>query len=219
LRVRRADWSAAEIASEPASDLQWFKDAKLGIFIHWASTPRERAANRGHFTTGSFRTTNISRRRKRSRPQTITRGMGPPFKTAGARYAVLTSKHHDGFALWDTKLSPWNAKDASPAGRDLIGPYCAALRHEGLKVGLYFSHLDWAHPDYPTILPPGASEKRDADPKYKNIYSYPQGAENPEAWKRFLTFHRGQLRELGERFHPDLFWFDGDWERSPSSGV
>jgi alpha-L-fucosidase len=133
------------------------------------------------------------------------------FKEAGARYAVMTSKHHDGFALWDTKLSKLNAKDGSPAGRDLVTPYCEALRKEGLRVGLYFSNLDWSNPDYASILPTGANR---SDPAYRNRFGYPQGAENPEAWKRFLAFHRGQLREISERFKPDLLWFDGDWERT-----
>jgi alpha-L-fucosidase len=65
-----------------------------------------------------------------------------PFKEAGARYAVLTSKHHDGVASWDTKLSELNVVKKTPAKRDLIAPYAEALRGEGLKVGIYFSHLD-----------------------------------------------------------------------------
>ena len=132
------------------------------------------------------------------------------FKVAGARYAVLTSKHHDGFALWDTAQSKFNAKDYSPAGRDLIGPYCNALRQNGLKVGLYFSHLDWSHPDYASVLTAGGVSPQDRS----NRFSYPQGPENPEAWKRFLAFHDAQLKEICERFHPDLLWFDGDWERN-----
>jgi alpha-L-fucosidase len=207
---------ANESTTATATDLQWFKDAKLGIFIHWGIYSEGKSSESWAFHEGK-----LSHDEYFAQAKTFTAANYHPdawaqlFKRAGARYAVLTSKHHDGFALWDTKLSKWNAKDSSPAGRDLIGPYCEALRREGLKVGLYFSHLDWSHPDYPTILPPGAEAKRETDPQYKNIYSYPQGAEDPAAWKRFLAFHRGQLRELSERFHPDLFWFDGDWERSP----
>jgi alpha-L-fucosidase len=133
------------------------------------------------------------------------------FKAAGARYAVLTSKHHDGFALWDTQQSRLNAKDGAPAGRDLVGPFCEAMRRKGLKVGLYFSHLDWSHPDYASVvMEGGVSDKGSRN----NRFSFPQGPENPAAWERFLAFHRAQLREIAERFHPDLLWFDGDWERS-----
>jgi alpha-L-fucosidase len=204
----------AAAAPLPATDLQWFKDAKLGIFIHWGIYSEGKSSESWAFHDGK-----LSYEEYYAQAKTFTAANYHPeawarlFKAAGARYVVLTSKHHDGFALWDTKLSPFNAKESSPAGRDLIGPYCEALRHEGLKVGLYFSHLDWHHPDYASILPPHAKE-RPADPQFKNIYGYPQGAERPEAWKRFLAFHRGQLAELSQRFHPDLLWFDGDWERS-----
>ena len=203
---------AAQAAPAQADRMAWFRDAKLGIFIHWGiyskgvgseswafhdgdTTYEDYMAQASSFTASNYRPDEWARL----------------FKEAGARYAVLTSKHHDGFALWDTKLSKLNAKDGSPAGRDLVTPYCEALRKEGLRVGLYFSNLDWSNPDYASILPTGANR---SDPAYRNRFGYPQGAENPEAWKRFLAFHRGQLREISERFKPDLLWFDGDWERT-----
>ena len=77
------------------------------------------------------------------------------IKESGARYAVLTSKHHDGVALWDTKLSRLNVVDSTPAERDLIKPFVRALRKAGLKVGLYYSLLDWSHPDYPNMTKKG----------------------------------------------------------------
>jgi alpha-L-fucosidase len=192
--------------------MAWFRDAKLGIFIHWGIYSKgvgseSWAFHDGDTTYGDYMAQASSFTASNYRPDEWAR----LFKEAGARYAVLTSKHHDGFALWDTKLSKLNAKDGSPAGRDLVTPYCEALRKEGLRVGLYFSNLDWSNPDYASILPTGANR---SDPAYRNRFGYPQGAENPEAWKRFLAFHRGQLREISERFKPDLLWFDGDWERT-----
>jgi alpha-L-fucosidase len=112
---------------------------------------------------------------------------------------VLTSKHHDGVALWDTRLSDLNVVKKTPAGRDLLTPYCNALRKEGLKVGLYFSHLDWSHPDYPNFT--GTEKRYDIE-------------KDPERWARFLKFQRGQIQEIATQFRPDLFWFDGDWEFS-----
>ena len=138
------------------------------------------------------------------------------FAEAGAKYAVLTTKHHDGFALWDTKLSKLNAKDGAPAGRDLIGPYCDAMRRHGIHVGLYFSHLDWSHPDYPSVWPVDPKHKQDAL-NVKSIsrpFAYPEGKpEDPEAWERFIQFHRGQIKELCTRYSPELLFFDGHWER------
>jgi alpha-L-fucosidase len=193
----------------------WFTDAKLGIFIHWGiysvgkwgeswpifnkqvpyDTYMAEAAN---FTAAKY----------------DPRAWAELFAAAGARYAVLTTKHHDGFALWPTKLSKLNSVDGSPAGRDLIGPYCDALRAAGLKVGLYFSHLDWSHPDYPSILP-RKKQAHGHDKNWGNEFAYPQNGERPEAWERFLAFQRGQLKEICEAYRPDLLWFDGDWERDP----
>ena len=203
---------AAQAAPAQADRMAWFRDAKLGIFIHWGIYSKgvgseSWAFHDGDTTYGDYMAQASSFTASNYHPDEWAR----LFKEAGARYAVLTSKHHDGFALWDTKLSKLNAKDGSPAGRDLVTPYCEALRKEGLRVGLYFSNLDWSNPDYASILPTGANR---SDPAYRNRFGYPQGAENPEAWKRFLAFHRGQLREISERFKPDLLWFDGDWERT-----
>lgn len=206
--------AAAESAIGPVPDtLGWFRDARLGIFIHWGIYAEGKGNESWVYHDGK-----MPKDEYFAQARTFTAADYHPeqwaalFREAGARYVVLTSKHHDGFALWDTALSKLNAKDGSPAGRDLIGPYCEAVRHEGLKVGLYFSHLDWSHPDYASVMPPGAKLHR--KPEHSNPLGYPQGEENPAAWERFLAFHRGQLRELSTRFHPDLLWFDGDWERS-----
>ncbi len=193
----------------------WFIDAKLGIFIHW-----------GIYSAGdtseswAFYNNEISYEDYMAQAKTFTAAKYDPaawaelFAEAGAKYAVMSTKHHDGFALWDTQLSPLNAKDGAPAGRDLVGPYCDALRQRGLRVGLYFSHLDWSHPDYASVLPKGP-QPHDHAQRHKNRFGYPQGPEDPAAWERFLAFHRGQLKELCTRYKPDLLWFDGDWERDP----
>jgi alpha-L-fucosidase len=132
------------------------------------------------------------------------------FKEAGAKYAVLTSKHHDGVALWDTHLSDLSVVKKTPAGKDLITPYAKALRAEGLKVGIYFSHLDWSHPNYATVYKGDDKNHPTNDP-----FDYPtNGIENQEKWNKFVEFRNGQLHELYELVNPDLWWFDGDWTRT-----
>lgn len=191
----------------------WFDEAKLGIFIHWGIYSRGDWSESWAFFNGE-----VGYDEYMAQAKDFTAANYDPdawaklFADAGAKYAVLTTKHHDGFALWDTKVSSWNAVESSPAGRDLITPYVEALRRHGLKVGLYFSHLDWSHPDYPTILPAGA-QPHDHGSRHTNKFAYPQNGEDHEAWARFLEFHRAQLKELCDRFQPDLLWFDGDWER------
>lgn len=185
--------------------LEWFRNAKLGIFIHWGIY-----GVNGISESWSMYHKKISYEDYMKQTQGFTAKKYDPekwaslFEKVGAKYAVLTTKHHDGFALWNTKLSTLNSKENSPAQRDLVAPFVEAIRNKGLKVGLYYSLCDWSHPDYDVVFPrPDTKDK------------YPQkGLENVEKWQRFVRFYKGQLKELSTQYTPDLYWFDGDWEKS-----
>ena len=191
----------------------WFPGAKLGIFIHWGVY-----AVNGIPESWSFFNGQVSYEDYCRQCEGFTAAAYDPevwadlFARAGARYAVLTTKHHDGVALWDTTASDLSVVHKTPAGRDLIGPYCDALRARGIKVGLYFSHLDWSHSDY---APGGAGATKENTHAGK-VWgeAWPDGPANPR-WQQFLRFHRAQLRELCERYRPDILWFDGDWTPGP----
>lgn len=180
--------------------MQWFADAKLGIFIHWGIY-----AVKGVDESWSFHNRKISYSDYMKQMKGFTAANYNPqawadlIKESGARYAVMTTKHHDGVALWDTKYSKLNVAKSTPAKRDVLTPLYAALRKDGIKCGAYFSLLDWSHPDYPGFLKDSAR------------YDMKQ---HPEKWQRFLQFNNGQLTELMNKFNPDLWWFDGDWEHS-----
>jgi alpha-L-fucosidase len=198
-------------ASPLPSKMEWFVDAKLGIFIHYGIY-----AVHGTAESWAFYNNEVSYADYMEQLKGFTaRNYHPEawarlFKEAGARYAVLTSKHHDGVALWDTKLSDLSVVKKTPAGRDLLTPYADALRKEGLKVGIYFSHLDWSNPDYATVF-----SATDTNHAQHHPYDYPQdGREDLLKWNRFLAFRDGQIRELQNLLHPDLWWFDGDWTRT-----
>ncbi|MCD8022999.1 MAG: alpha-L-fucosidase, partial [Lachnospiraceae bacterium] len=135
------------------------------------------------------------------------------FQESGARYSVLTSKHHDGVALFDTQYSDLSVVKKSPAGRDILKEYIEAVRKVGLHVGVYYSLLDWSHPDYASVYGGGNVPE---DLSTVNGYSSPtDGKQDEEAWQRFLQFDRGQLKEILTNYGTiDLLWFDGDWERS-----
>ncbi|WP_072880044.1 alpha-L-fucosidase [Salegentibacter echinorum] len=186
--------------------MEWFNDAKLGIFIHW-----------GYYGVNGI-TESWSMYHKQI-PYTDYMDQGDEFtasnydpeawaklfKEVGADYSVLTTKHHDGVALWDTDFSKLNVVEKTPAGRDLVGPYVDALRENDLKVGLYFSLPDWSHPDYEVVFPRPDTRK-----------NYPQKNQKTwPAWERFVYFYKNQIKELQDNYNPDLFWFDGDWEHSP----
>jgi alpha-L-fucosidase len=190
--------SAQETEKEKAERMQWFKDARLGIFIHWGLY-----AVNGIDESWSFYNGYISWEDYMKQLNGFTASAYKPeewaslIKESGAKYAVLTSKHHDGVALWDTKLGELSVVKKTPAGRDLVAPFVKALRKNGLKVGIYYSLLDWSNADYPNFT--------------KSIKRYDNDSLK---WKRFDSFNHGQIGEIGKNFNPDLWWFDGDWEQS-----
>ncbi|ASZ14909.1 alpha-L-fucosidase [Chitinophaga pendula] len=180
--------------------MQWFADAKLGIFIHWGIY-----AVKGVDESWSFHNGKISYKDYMQQLKGFTASKYDPqqwadlIQASGAKYAVMTTKHHDGVALWDTKYSKLDVVNSTPAKKDVLTPLFAALRKNGIKCGAYFSLLDWSHPDYPGFL------------KDSSRYSL---KDNPAKWAKFLQFNFGQLTELSTQFNPDLWWFDGDWEHS-----
>ena len=185
--------------------LEWFQDAKLGIFMHWGyygvnGIGESWSLYHKQITYDDY----MAQGKKFTAKNYDPEAWAKLFKKVGARYAVLTTKHHDGVALWDTKVSKLNVVEKTPAKRDLVGPLVDALRKEDLKVGLYYSLIDWSHPDYDVVFPRPDTRK-----------DYPQKNQNQlSPWQRFLKFNHDQLKELDHRFHPDLWWFDGDWEQS-----
>lgn len=193
-----AGMAAAETPAEKAERLRWFGDAKLGVFIHWGIYAVE-----GIGESWSFHNGHISHDDYMKQLGGFTASRYDPtrwaelIRGAGARYAVLTAKHHDGVALWDSEATGLTVVERTPAGRDLIAPYAEALRAAGLKVGLYYSLIDWTDENYPNFL-------RDRT-RYED---------DPERWDAFSRANHAQIRELSECFRPDLFWFDGDWEFS-----
>lgn len=115
------------------------------------------------------------------------------FKAAGAKYVVITTKHHDGFCLWDSAYTDYDM-GATPYGRDVLKPLADAVRAEGLDMGFYYSIIDWHHPDYRAAIKSPADE---------------------EAYARYLTYMKNQIRELLTGFGPiTTLWFDGRWDPS-----
>jgi alpha-L-fucosidase len=190
--------SSQETEKPKEERMKWFNEAKLGIFIHWGIY-----AVNGIDESWSFYNGYISYPDYIKQLSGFTASKYNPaewaslIKESGAKYAVLTTKHHDGVALWDTRAGELSVVKKTPAGKDLVTPFCNALRKNGIKVGLYYSLLDWSHPDYPNFT---KTEKR-----YTSDIA---------RWQKFNSFNHTQIAELGKNFNPDLYWFDGDWEQN-----
>ena len=191
-----------ETLEEKTARMEWFSQAKLGIFIHWGIYSRGDWSESWAFHNGT-----VSMEDYFAQEADFTAASYDPaawvqlIRESGARYTVITSKHHDGFALWDTKAGDVSVVRSSAAGRDVLTPFVEEVhRQGGLRLGLYFSLIDWPREDYPNVFRSG--------PARYDIHR------EPERWKHFLEFNSAQLKELQEAYNPDLFWFDGDWEFS-----
>lgn len=178
--------------------LEWFGKAKLGIFIHWGIYAVDGVSESWSFYNERLSYTDYMAQAKR-----FTASRYNPeewvrlIKDSGAQYTVITSKHHDGIALWDTEAGKLSTRKSTAAHRDVLTPFVEEVRRQGLRLGIYYSLLDWSHKDYPNYTK--------SITRYKN---------DNKRWQRFCQFNFAQMRELRDKYNPDLWWFDGDWEQS-----
>lgn len=180
--------------------MQWFADAKLGIFIHAGIYSVD-----GIDESWSFHNKKIGYADYMKQLKGFTlKNYNPAawadlIQESGARYSVITLKHHDGVAMYNTKMDDLSIVKKTPAKRDMIEPFFKELRKRNIKCGAYFSLIDWSYPDYPGFL---------KDSSRYNVY------DDYDRWNRFRAFFQGQIKEINTKFKPDLWWFDGDWEHS-----
>ena len=170
------------LTDKPASG--WMKEARFGLFVHWGlysvAARHEWVKNREQMSDEHYATYFAHFYPDLYDPELWAREAA----NAGMRYFVVTTKHHEGFCLWDSKLTDYKATN-TPAGRDLLRPMVEAFRAEGLRVGFYHSLLDWHHPHFPVD---GFHPQRD-DEVFKRANAY----RDMSAYRRCL---HGQVREL-----------------------
>ncbi len=200
LSVRAAFPQSKVYPEEIRAKMQWFADAKLGIFIHAGIY-----SVNGIDESWSFHNKKISHADYMKQLNGFTlKNYNPAqwadlIKESGARYSVITTKHHDGVAMYNTKMDDLSSVKSTPAHKDMIKPFFDELRKREIKCGAYYSLIDWSYPDYPGFL------KDSSRYKVENDY---------ERWNRFRQFFQGQIKEISKELNPDLWWFDGDWEHS-----
>lgn len=171
--------------------LQWWLDAKFGMFIHWGLYSiighQEWVLESEGVPIPQYE---ILAKHFRPRPN-VAREWARLAKAAGQKYMVMTTKHHEGFCMWDTKLTSYCAMKQGPV-RDLVREFVDAARAEGMRIGFYYSLMDWHHPD-------GM-----------------RGATDEAARRRFVAYTHGLIRELMTNYGKvDILWYDVDLPLTP----
>ena len=144
--------------SDLTSAKRWFREARLGAFIHWGLYALPGGVWNGTSVPYLAEWLQAARRIPNAEYARLAEQFNPrafdadaivkAFADAGMRYVVFTAKHHEGFAMWHSRVSPFNSYDATPAHRDFVAEWADACRRHGVKLGLYYSHcLDWHEPD------------------------------------------------------------------------
>lgn len=193
-------------ARTQADNITIWQQERFGMFIHWGlyalPARHEWVRNHEHITTEDY--------------QKYFDHFDPDLydptqwaaaaRQAGMKYVVLTTKHHEGFCLWDTKLTEYKAPN-TPAGRDLLTPFVEAFRAEGLRIGFYYSLIDWHHPHFRIdhIHPQGDGKK------LEELEAMNKGREQA----RYAQYMRDQVTELLTQFGEiDMLWFDFSYPSS-----
>ncbi len=210
-------WTASMKTHEQR--IQWWREARFGMFIHWGVYSLAAGEWKGHKVSGYAE--HLMRKEKISRKEylDLAHQFNPVkfnaeewignAKKAGMKYFIITAKHHDGFALYDSKVSDFDIIDQTPFKRDPMAELAAAAKKHGMKFGFYYSHaFDWEHPDAPGN-----------DWEYKN----PGGDLNLHGGRDWYDLHPDllpkakkyvdekaipQIKELIAKYHPDILWFD-----------
>jgi len=186
-----------KLVEERRERTQWYRQARFGMFIHWGlyAIPArgEWVRSQEQIAKEEYDGFIDEFNAEDYNPKEWAR----LAKKAGMKYAVLTAKHHDGFCLYDSAYTDFKSTNA-PCKRDLVKEFLEAFRAEGIKVGLYFSIIDWRHADYPhygDMFHPMRKNEACKDMQHD--------------FNRYLTLMHNQVRELLTNYgHLDLMWFD-----------
>ena len=214
--ARKGWWTASMKNHE--GRVQWWREARFGMFIHWGVYSLPGGEWKGKKVGGYAE--HLMRKEKISRKDylELAHRFNPTefdaeewiltAKKAGMRYFIITAKHHDGFALYDSKVSDFDIVDQTPFKRDPMAELAAAAKKHGMKFGFYYSHaFDWEHPDAPgndwEYNNPGGDKLLGGAGWFDTHPEWLPKAQNYVQQKAIP-----QIRELIEKYHPDILWFD-----------
>jgi len=185
--------------------MKWWREARFGMFVHWGLYALPAGTWKGKKIKGPSEWIMDKANIPIEEYETLAAKFNPVkydpeewvkiAKKAGMKYIVITSKHHDGFALFDSKVSDWDVVDRTPWGRDLLKPLADACRKHGLKFCTYYSIMDWHHP----------AQYRGKPDHYNPTKIH------PERKTEYMQYMKAQIKELLDSCDPEVLWFDGEW--------
>jgi len=186
--------------------MEWWRDARFGMFIHWGLYAVPAGVYQDEPVGGIGEWIMNSAQIPVADYESFAAQFDPVrfdaaewvriAKDAGMKYIIITSKHHDGFSLWDSEVSQYDIIDATPFGRDILRELADAAAQEGIRLGFYHSIMDWHHPDAQAPHFPTYNTREKSNP------NFPRYVDN---------YLKPQVRELVTDYDPAVLWFDGEW--------
>ena len=188
--------------------MEWWRDARFGMFIHWGVYSVPAGVYNGKEIEGIGEWIQQRGQIPKEEYEKFAKQFDPVkfnadawvkvIKDAGMKYLVITSKHHDGFAIWDSKVSAYDIIDFAPYGKDILKELSRACKAQDIKFGLYHSIMDWHHTDAQaySYLKDDPNKREDNNTHFANYLE---------------TYMKPQLKELVDNYDPDILWFDGEW--------
>ncbi len=187
--------------------MEWWREARFGMFIHWGLYSVPAGEWKGKRIPGIGEWIMENANIPVSEYEQLTKQFNPVkfdadkwvkiASDAGIKYLVITSKHHDGFCLWDSKITGYDIIDATPFKRDILAELSQACKKQGIRLCFYHSIMDWHHPDAQAPFEPNYNETKISNPNFDRYVEY---------------YLKGQIKELIQNYGPlGILWFDGEW--------
>ena len=191
--------------------MEWWREAKFGMFIHWGVYAIPGGDWQGKTYDGISEWIMAHADIPIADYETLPPKFNPVkynpaewvkiAKDAGMKYIVITSKHHDGFAIYDSKVSDYDVVDKTPYGKDLLLPLSEECKKAGIKFAIYYSILDWHHP----------SQEVDREGEKPGFYASNKMKEGRK--REYIDYMKAQLEEIVTNYDPAIIWFDGGWTK------
>ncbi len=187
--------------------MAWWRDARFGLFVHWGLYAVPAGTYHGKRIDGIGEWIMDHANIPVDEYEKYADAFDPigfnadewvrMVKDAGMKYIVITSKHHDGFCLWDSQVTDYDVMDATPFKRDILGELAAACKKHKIKLCFYYSIMDWHHPDAQAPFYPNYNDTSQSNPNFDRYVE---------------TYMKPQLAELLNKYGPlGVLWFDGEW--------